>query len=106
MPDFTVSLVTPNHQTAVGKGIWHWEQVTSARGHRKWGPLKHQPWPLFSRDRKSECKEEYNPGGDLLPWLPNLSSDLSGKLERKPTPPTHTPSPANARGMRMRKRVL
>ena len=32
MPDFTVSPVTQNHQTAVGKGIWHKEQVTSARG--------------------------------------------------------------------------
>ena len=29
MPDFTVSPVTQNHQTAVGKGIWHGVQVTS-----------------------------------------------------------------------------
>lgn len=52
MPDFTVSPVTQNHQTAVGKGIWHTEQVTSAGdwegGVENEDHFKNQNWSLSS----------------------------------------------------------
>lgn len=51
-----MSPATQNHQTAVGKGIWQEEQVTSARGRgvEKEGHSENQTRGLFLPFRAQE----------------------------------------------------
>lgn len=84
MLDFTMSPVTQNHQTAVGKGIWQEEQVTSARG---WGVAKED----HSKNQTGSFSSFPCQGGTtanishlclvFILKLANMSNGLSGKLE-------------------------
>lgn len=84
MLDFTMSPATQNHQTAVGKGIWQEEQVTSARGrgvekedHSKNQTGSFSPFPCqggTTANISHLCP-------DFILKLANMSNGLSGKLE-------------------------
>lgn len=82
MPDFTASPVTQNHQTAVGQGIWHKEQVTSARGVWKRGTTLRISIGLSSFPWKGKMNASISHFGPDFILRLAMSNGLSGTHER------------------------